>query len=110
MTILKLYDYDGTNEADILYEYEAYGESYQFDLLILVKDKQDGKLYVATDSGCSCPVPFEDHTYPTDYIEVRSWADVKRELDNAFPIGTSSYRGSRLPHDGLRRAVQKATR
>ena len=32
---------------------------YVFDIRIVWKDK-NGKLYTARDSGCSCPVPFED--------------------------------------------------
>lgn len=33
-------------------------EAYQFDTRIVWK-ANDGKLYTARDSGCSCPTPFE---------------------------------------------------
>ena len=33
---------------------------YSFDLLAFWVRKRDGQLLYATDSGCSCPTPFED--------------------------------------------------
>lgn len=33
--------------------------SYDYDIFVVWKDKE-GQLYYAHDSGCSCPVPFED--------------------------------------------------
>lgn len=35
--------------------------SYEFDILVVFKDIETNKLYYDTDSGCSCPTPFEDH-------------------------------------------------
>ncbi len=40
-------------------EAELDGESYQFHIRIVWK-AADGKFYTASDSGCSCPTPFED--------------------------------------------------
>lgn len=34
---------------------------YDFDQTVAWKDKE-GNLYWASDSGCSCPMPFEDYT------------------------------------------------
>lgn len=34
--------------------------NYSFDLLAFWVRKSDGQLLYATDSGCSCPTPFED--------------------------------------------------
>lgn len=50
---------------------------YDFCDLMVIKDKRDGKLYAATDSGCSCPTPFEDHVFPTDFSELRSASDLE---------------------------------
>lgn len=50
---------------------------YSFSDVIVVKDKADGKLYAAHDSGCSCPTPFEDTMYPTDCTEVRNADDLR---------------------------------
>jgi hypothetical protein len=93
--------------VEIVANFDAYEANYSFDILVVVRDLETGKLYAAADSGCSCPTPFEDHTYPTDFEEVRSWDEVKAVLDREFPNDPGSYR-RRLPHDSLRRAVQKA--
>jgi len=34
--------------------------SYEFDTYLLLRNKETQKLFVASDSGCSCPVPFEN--------------------------------------------------
>lgn len=34
--------------------------SYDFDDFCVFRRKEDGKLFWAKDSGCSCPCPFED--------------------------------------------------
>jgi hypothetical protein len=41
---------------------ELSGQSYSFDLVAVwtVADDPTGRVYTATDSGCSCPTPFED--------------------------------------------------
>lgn len=40
--------------------------SYEFNILLVVKDKVSGKLFYAQDAGCSCPTPFEDFHYYND--------------------------------------------
>lgn len=37
-------------------------EPYQFDLTGVWKHNETGQLYMADDSGCSCPSPFENFT------------------------------------------------
>ena len=34
--------------------------SYSFDDFVIWRRKEDGRLLFASDSGCSCPAPFED--------------------------------------------------
>lgn len=34
--------------------------SYSFDDFVIWERLEDGKLFYGTDSGCSCPSPFED--------------------------------------------------
>lgn len=36
------------------------GEPYRFDIVLLLRRTADGKLFWDDDSGCSCPIPFED--------------------------------------------------
>lgn len=37
------------------------GAAYEFDMFIIWEKLDDKTLWWATDSGCSCPTPFEDH-------------------------------------------------
>jgi hypothetical protein len=47
---------------ELLGEVEWTEGSYEFDLTAVWKDKESGRLFWASDSGCSCPSPFEDFT------------------------------------------------
>lgn len=59
------------NETNIYYSPEKFGlkiiaavntaDSYEFNIFLVLVDKK-GKVYYSTDSGCSCPTPFEDLT------------------------------------------------
>lgn len=62
----------GYNTPDVYYNPEHFGLTeigsiqwgaycYDFDLTV-VWQHEDGTLYWADDSGCSCPSPFEDFT------------------------------------------------
>ena len=64
---------------------------YQFDLLCLWVD-EDGVLYMAHDSGCSCPCPFENHSLE-DLIVVSSVEDIV-EVVNDY-----SYAHAYNPYD-----------
>lgn len=85
-------------------EYDLYEESYEFTIVAVWRETATGKLWVGSDSGCSCPVPFEDHTFPTDYNEVRSVADVLEEIKGI----DSEYRGRVQPYQEFLRQVQEA--
>lgn len=47
------------------------GVSYEFDTLLLFRHT-DGSFYAASDSGCSCPVPFENFTELADLTRVET--------------------------------------
>ncbi len=51
--------------------------SYEFDIVILVRDVKDGKLYAAHDSGCSCPTPFENVAGLHDMTPITKTSDLK---------------------------------
>lgn len=46
---------------ELVGEIEWREEPYEFDMTIVLK-KARGEYYLAHDSGCSCPSPFEDFT------------------------------------------------
>jgi hypothetical protein len=43
---------------------------YDFSIVLFLRDKASGRYFVAYDSGCSCPSPFEDHRSVSDLTEV----------------------------------------
>lgn len=53
----------------IIGEIELSELDYSFNTLIIWK-RQDGKVFYAQDSGCSCPTPFEDFHSFSQMIEV----------------------------------------
>lgn len=50
--------------------------NYDFSDVLIVRSL-DGKLWAAHDSGCSCPIPFENHRWPTDFVEVNTADDLR---------------------------------
>lgn len=57
---------------------ELAGNSWEFDLLGVFKDNE-GRVFTATDSGCSCPMPWENLT-EADYTEHYTWASLERTV------------------------------
>lgn len=45
-------------------------DSYEFDIFAVWQSTETGKLYYATDAGCSCPSPFEDIDSLDDLTEI----------------------------------------
>jgi len=63
-------------------------ESYHFDMSVVWIETSTGKIFVGTDSGCSCPRPFEDTESIEDLTEItrpmdliKYLADVQREKE-----------------------------
>ena len=54
--------------------------AYEFDSILFAKRDRDGAVFVLTDSGCSCPVPFDDLNPETDGERVRTTQDVERAV------------------------------
>lgn len=62
------------------------GRPYEFSILLLLRDAR-GDLWAAHDAGCSCPTPFENHTFPTDFTQVRTPDDVRPLLERLIEPG-----------------------
>lgn len=60
--------------------------SYEFDIFVLWKDIETGRVYFGHDSGCSCPTPFEDFNSLSDMVLV-TW----NSLDAIYSIMHSEY-------------------
>lgn len=59
-----MYNDDWTEGAEILGEIELSEPCYSFDTLVVLRNDQG--YYLATDSGCSCPSPFENYNSLAD--------------------------------------------
>lgn len=67
-----------------LADIEWTGEPWEFDRTEYLG--HNGTVWFASDSGCSCPEPFEFHRFPEDYEEIRTmqeFYDSLRETDEA---------------------------
>lgn len=58
---------------------------YEFDMFVIWMDKEGRSYYWASDSGCSCPTPFEDTelvsgTARDVMTDLDSWADTGERL------------------------------
>jgi len=69
--------YDAPENLDHIITLNDPNAYYDFQDVIVVKDTNDNKIYAASDSGCSCPSPFESHSFPTDFTEIRSSEDLE---------------------------------
>lgn len=73
-------------------EIELAEPDYSFDLLGIWQAADTGAYYLSTDSGCSCPSPWESHT--KDHLTGPLTAEQAKE--EATSLWTGSYRG---PYD-----------
>lgn len=74
----------------ILYEINT-GESYEYDMLVIWKKNDDGTIWWDTDSGCSCPSPFDNADNGHDLTQITSdtmW-NFEQALENHYRIEES---------------------
>lgn len=80
----------GWGSSDVYHQPEAFGlevvtqmgdseARWSFDLLVLWRRTEDGKLFWGSDSGCSCPSPFEEATHGVD--DLHPLPETARDLD-----------------------------
>jgi hypothetical protein len=91
---------------ELVAEVDAYEEAYEFHLVTVWRLLEDGQLLGATDTGCSCPMPYEDVRGRDDLAEINSIADLEPLFRDAV---TSAYREPRLKaiHE-FRQTVRRA--
>ena len=76
---------------------------WSFDMVILLRKVSDGTLWVAHDSGCSCPTPFENHTFTDSFVPVRSVADAEEFVR---PFGGVSMDDAQDFYNSVREALR----
>jgi hypothetical protein len=59
---------------------------YDFDMLVVWRH-EDGTLYWAHDSGCSCPTPFEDYNRLSDlYVLKDTLREFRQAMDYMYGV------------------------
>ena len=79
---------------EVIYNIGDPEASYSFANIVLWKRLEDGKLFWAWDSGCSCPSPFEDF-YSVDSLNPlpETARDLEARLRSDYPnYNTGSVR------------------
>lgn len=78
---------------------------YEFDETVVFRDTETGQFYVAQDSGCSCPSPFEDFKNKYDLgspMEAQqTLLVVERIVEHQYDT-QAAYRNSMSVRDRLR--------
>lgn len=77
---------------DPIDSFDAREPDYSFDIILAVREKATGRVYLADDSGCSCPIPFEDHVFPDTFTPVNDWSTARSYIEQAYP-------GAEIPAD-----------
>jgi hypothetical protein len=65
--------------------------SYEFDMFVIWKKLDDNTLWYDTDSGCSCPVPFEDSRHDLRLINDDLFHGFDEALKNHDHISIDDY-------------------
>jgi hypothetical protein len=91
----------------ILFEEDDRNACYSFDQVVVFGSLASGAVYMATDSGCSCPSPFEDYAGPDGLAKMVRLDPTRRE-HLTETIRTEVDRIDDRPEHEVTEAVQKA--
>lgn len=78
-----IYSHPKCFDLEIIGDIELDNNSYEFNIVAFFWDDKEKKVYALSDSGCSCPMPFEDLTRE-DLVLINS----KQEASSYTPIHT----------------------
>lgn len=70
-------------------------EPYHFDMTVVWKDSE-GYYYAASDSGCSCPSPFETYTTLASLGDPMTLHEVIKFLTDKMPDYSHHYNSERV--------------
>lgn len=90
-------------------EVDWYDDSYGFDLTVVWRHKETGQLYWASDSGCSCPSPFEGYNGIED-LSTGTVHGILTELRERFELhpAPGDYGYSQYRHNHISAEYMKA--
>ena len=79
---------------DETFDIDLENAPYQFDILRVGRIRED--YYLGTDSGCSCPTPFENYKALSDYTGPLTREQAREEAESLIRVA-SEYRGEDDP-------------
>ncbi len=74
-----------------IFDYIDTGESYEFDMLVIWEKLDDNTLWYDTDSGCSCPTPFDEDRCELRPITKDTLYNFDQALKNHYNIKQEDY-------------------
>lgn len=84
--------YYSPNECGLeIFEQIDTAGSYEFCMFVIWKKLDDDSLWYDVDSGCSCPVPFDNHRHNLTKISKDTWYNFEQSLKNHPDIKMSDY-------------------
>ncbi|MFF9525377.1 hypothetical protein ACF1DV_25860 [Streptomyces achromogenes] len=83
------------------------GRGYDFTKLVVWRRDEDGVIFWSTDSGCSCPSPFEDANSVNDLKRIDDAATFSREARTWL---REQYDVSADDRDAMERLIRKVQR
>lgn len=89
---------------EVIWELNDPNASYSFDIFVVWKHTETGKIYWAEDAGCSCPSPFEDYTsldHATEVISMHDFMDEVAEYFNSLAPWNYDPEGGRINWETL---------
>lgn len=86
--------------------------SYEFDIFLILEDEKR-MLYYCSDSGCSCPTPFEDVTEIHEITD-DTFFNFERALENHYNLSKDEFLKMRKRvkdhlNDNMGKVINKAS-
>jgi hypothetical protein len=71
---------------EVIADLELYEPNYSFDTVVAWRHVESGEVYWAWDSGCSCPIPFENYKSLEDLTRLSSenFAELEDLVKNCY--------------------------
>lgn len=67
-------------------------DSYEFDMFVVWLKSDDGTIWYDSDSGCSCPVPFENGRHDLQEVTKDTYYNFIESLENHYRITPSDIK------------------
>lgn len=91
--------------VEVFGSFERSEPNYSFDTVLVNRDPETGLFYVNQDSGCSCPMPFEDFNNKYDLGEPLNARQALQKIGRLIESNQYAYVESMSLREKLRKLV-----